>query len=244
MAGEWRLPSERDEDSALHRAEVVGAFGLDAAPDVLELAPGAGAWTAVLAPPVAARGGHYIAALFSADAGEQAGTLASEFKARFADESRFGRIDTVELGPGAGALAPPGTISAAFTVDDVATWMALGYAEKVFADVFRALAPGGTLGVIQPRAPAGGAQDPSAASGYVQQTYVIRLAEEAGFKLARTSELLANPADRGDHPFGVWTLAPYRLTAPLGQEPDPTFDRSAYDAIGEPDRMMLLFRKP
>src|SRR5690606_7511173 len=112
------------------------------------------------------------------------------------------------------------------------------------ADVYAALAPGGRFGVIQPRAPARGGQDPGAASGYVQQAYVARLAEEAGFRLERAWELLANPADDADHPFGVWTLAPYRLTAPLGEPHDPSFDRSAYDQIGEPDRMMLLFRKP
>ncbi len=46
------------------------------------------------------------------------------------------------------------------------------------------------------------------------------------------------------HPFGVWTLPPTRRTSPIGQPPNSGFDRSAYDAIGESDRMTLRFRKP
>jgi predicted methyltransferase len=242
--GAWRLETERAEDGPLHRLEVIETLGLDKADSVLELAPGAGAWTALLAPTVAAHEGRYVAALTSAEAGDAAGALGEQFKARFADDALFGRIETPTLGPAMPPLAAPESITAAFTFDDVATWMALGYAEKAFADAYAALAPGGSLGVIQPRGAPWGAQDPGAATGYVQTAYVVRLAEEAGFVLEASSELLANPADSRDHPFGVWTLAPYNLTAPLGDPPDPAFDRSVYDQIGQPDRMMLLFRKP
>ena len=71
-----------------------------------------------------------------------------------------------------------------------------------------------------------------------------QLAQEAGFVFETSSEINANETDTKDHPFGVDTLAPQRLTAPRGQAPDPTFDRSKYDAIGESDRMTLKFRKP
>jgi predicted methyltransferase len=50
--------------------------------------------------------------------------------------------------------------------------------------------------------------------------------------------------DTKEHPFGVWTLPPQRLTAPGGQPANPAFDRSKFDAIGESDRMTLKFRKP
>jgi predicted methyltransferase len=50
--------------------------------------------------------------------------------------------------------------------------------------------------------------------------------------------------DSKDYPFGVWTLAPTRRTSPLGQPPNPAFDRAKYDAIGESDRMTLRLRKP
>jgi predicted methyltransferase len=243
-AGAWRPEIERGRDAALHRVEVARMFGLDTADSVLELAPGAGGWTAVLAPPAAARGARYRVALLPAGAGVEVETLARTFRERFADEDLFGAIEVVELGSQTDPLAEPDAFAAALSIDDVAVWMALGVAERTFADVYAALAPGGRLGVVQPRAPAIGVQDPSAASGYVREDHVVRLANEAGFVLESASEILANPADDADHPFGVWTLAPTRLSAPLGSPPDPTFDRAPYDAIGQPDRMTLVFRKP
>jgi predicted methyltransferase len=87
-------------------------------------------------------------------------------------------------------------------------------------------------------------QDALAADGYVQEAYVKQLANEAGFTFDGASEINANPRDTKDYPFGVWTLAPTRLTAPRGQPADPNYDRTAYDAIGESDRMTLRFRKP
>ena len=79
----------------------------------------------------------------------------------------------------------------------------------------------------------------------MSEAYVISMAEKAGFKLAAKSEINANPKDTKDHPFGVWTLPPTRSTVPYGsgKAPDPTFDRSKYDAIGESDRMTLRFVK-
>ena len=87
-------------------------------------------------------------------------------------------------------------------------------------------------------------QDALAADGYVDQAYAVRLAQEAGFVLDKASEINANPKDTRNHPFGVWTLPPVRLTAPRGEPEDPDFDRAKYDEIGESDRMTLRFVKP
>ena len=100
------------------------------------------------------------------------------------------------------------------------------------------------LGIEEHRAAAGDVQDALAADGYVQQAYVIRLAQEAGFVLDKASEINANPKDTRDHPFGVWTLPPVRLTSPRGKAPDPSFDQTKFDAIGESDRMTLRLVKP
>jgi predicted methyltransferase len=78
----------------------------------------------------------------------------------------------------------------------------------------------------------------------VQQAYVRQLAREAGFDFAGSSEINANPKDDRDHPFGVWTLPPDRRSSPRDEPPDPRFDHSRYDAIGESDRMTLKFVKP
>lgn len=241
-AGDWRPPEERSRDAALHRVEIARLFGLDAARSVVELGPGAGDWTAVVSPVVAAQGGAYTVAFTPWESDPAEAGLADSFRTRFADPAVFGTIAVAELGDG--PVAAPGSVEAAYTVDDVAVWMALGRAEAAFAAAFEVLEPGGRFGVVQPRARVGGGQDPGAASGYVQQAYVVRLAEDAGFALEESSEPLANPLDDTDHPFGVWTLAPLRLTAPLGEAADPSFDRAPYDALGEPDRMVLLFRKP
>jgi predicted methyltransferase len=78
--------------------------------------------------------------------------------------------------------------------------------------------------------------------GYVRQSTVIGLAEAAGFVLEETSEINANPADPADHP--VWYLRPTRASPRPGSPDAEGFDRAAYDAIGESDRMTLRFRKP
>ena len=85
---------------------------------------------------------------------------------------------------------------------------------------------------------------PAASDGYMSTAVVVKLAEGAGFILAATSEINANPKDTKDHPFGVWTLPPTRRSAPSGQPSNPNFDHGKYDAIGESDRMTLKFIKP
>ena len=114
--------------------------------------------------------------------------------------------------------------------------MADGSAAAVFATFYRALKPGGTLGIEEHRGRADQPQDPLAKSGYVRQDVVIALAEQAGFRLSGTSEINANPKDTKDYAAGVWTLPPtYRLK---------DVDRARYAAIGESDRMLLRFSKP
>ena len=143
-----------------------------------------------------------------------------------------------------GALAPDGSADLVVTFRNVHNWMAGNFADKAFADFFKVLKPGGLLGVEEHRAKADGAQDPKAENGYVQEAYVKALAKQAGFEFVKSSELLANPKDTKDHPFGVWTLPPVLNSAPPGQPADPNFDHSKYLAIGEADNMLLLFRKP
>jgi predicted methyltransferase len=122
--------------------------------------------------------------------------------------------------------------------------MAQGTLDKVMAESFAVLKPGGILAIEEHRNAAGATQDPKAPTGYVTEAFVIAAAEKAGFKLAERSDLYANPKDDRDHPFGVWTLPPTRRSAPQGQPADPKFDSSPYDAIGESDRMALRFVKP
>ena len=122
------------------------------------------------------------------------------------------------------------------TFRNVHNWMGNEQAEAAFKAMFRALKPGGILGVVEHRGNPAVPQDPKAASGYVREDVVIKFAEDAGFKLADKSEINANPKDTKDYPQGVWTLPPVLRLKDV--------DKEKYLAIGESDRMTLKFVKP
>jgi len=241
--GPWRLEPERDE--WMHPLETLQFWGIEPDMTVLEIYPGRGWLTAILAPYLAQSGGKLIVASFDpAQASVAQREVLAAFEARFAhDPARYGFIERVALSATSGALAPAQSVDLIILANNVHTLMAQGIAEKAFRDMFAAARPGGLLGVEQHRAASTGVQDPLASQGYVQEVYVRALAEEAGFAFVAASDINANPADDRDHPFGVWTLAPTLRTAPLGAPDDPAFDTEPYRAIGESDRMTLKFRR-
>lgn len=246
VGGAWRA-QDKARDPARHPMETLRFFGLQPAMTVVDFWPGSGWYTEILAPYLAAGGGHYIAAGFQTGAGAAPvqGALMAAFAKRFTtDRKLYGDVDLAAFGPTSGPVAPPNTCDLALFMRNIHAWMAAGIAEKAFADTWAALRPGGILGVEQHRLGPEEDQDPAAANGYVQEAFVKQLAAEAGFVFVASSEINANERDTKDYPFGVDTLPPSRLTAPRGQPLNPTFDRSKYDAIGESDRMTLKFRKP
>lgn len=245
IAGPWRIDSGRDEWR--HPLQTLLFWGLEGNATVLEVWPGLGWYTAILAPYLAANGGHLIAAGFDPNAGSMAQReVLAAWEARFAHDHRlYGSITrTVLSDTQPSTLAAPASVDLAILANTIHVFMAEGIAERVFAEIFRALKPGGALGIEQHRAASTGLQDPLAATGYVQEVYVKSLAQEAGFEFVAASDVNANPHDTRDHPFGVWTLPPTLRTAPLGHPDNPHFDSSRYRAIGESDRMTLKFRKP
>jgi predicted methyltransferase len=129
-------------------------------------------------------------------------------------------------------------------------WHRAGRTAPFLQAFFKALKPGGVLAVEQHRAAEGTNPDQTAPTGYVSESYVIKAAEAAGFVLDGRSELNANTRDDRDHPFGVWSLPPTRVSAPRNgvatdrQTPLTEAERTELDAIGESDRMTLRFRKP
>lgn len=247
LAGDWRSDANRARDGARHPAETMAFFGLKPGMAILEVAPGGGWWTEILAPYAKATGGRYIATgadLSNPNLSEGARTSRSNFAARWAAKPEiFGTVEIVNFGPQSGPLGPPGSVDFVLTARNVHNFMALGTTDKVFADIYAVLKPGGVFAVKDHRA-SPGPQDPKAESGYVTEAFIIEAAERAGFRLAARSEINANPRDTKDHPFGVWTLPPVRRSAPQGQPANPAFDHTKYDAIGESDRMTLRFVKP
>lgn len=247
VAGDWRPPADRARDFWRHPVESLTFWGLKPGQTVVEFWPGAGWYTDILGPFLAdTHGTLYEAELQVDDPSEPAAAeIVEAYRRKLSEKKKiYGEVVFTTFGPTSGPVAPAGTADLVLFLRNLHNWMAGGIAEKAFKDALAALKPGGILGVEEHRGEPGRVQDVLAADGYVQQDYVIQMAKEAGFILAGTSEINANPKDTKDHPFGVWTLPPTRLSAPRGEPAEPGFDHSKYDAIGESDRMTLKFVKP
>lgn len=247
VSGAQRAPENVARDGARHPVESLTFWGLKPKQTVIEVVPGGGYWTEILAPYAKATGGTYVAGVTDLDnpkvtEGGRKGR--ADFEAKYSDTAKFGAIKYVGFGPVSPPLGAPGSADLVITSRNVHNFMYQeGMLDKAFKDFHAVLKKGGVLAVEEhradPRPEAPGVRD-----GYVAVASVVAAAEKAGFKLTGSSEANANPKDTKDHPFGVWTLPPVRRTAPAGKPADPNFDRSKYDAIGESDRMTLRFVKP
>lgn len=246
VAGAWRSPADKARDVWRHPVETLKYWELKPGQTVVEFWPGAGWYTEILAPFLADTNGKLYAATLEADPNDPAAAeIVEAYKRKLTDKPKlYGKVEITSFGPTSGPVAPVGTADLVVFLRNVHNWMAAGIAEKAFKDALAALKPGGILGIEEHRGEAGRVQDVLAADGYVQEPYVIQMAKEAGFIMAGSSEINANPKDTKDHPFGVWTLPPTRLSAPRGEPAEPGFDHAKYDAIGESDRMTLKFMKP
>lgn len=245
--GDQRTAEHKARDAHRHPYETLTFWGLKPNQTVVEISPGSGYWTEILAPYAKATGGTYVATaadLANPDLPEAAKKARAAFEARYADEAKFGKVQYAGFGARSGPLGPEGSADMVITARNIHNWMwQEGMLDKAMKDFHAVLKPGGVLAVEEhrsdPRPQVEGARD-----GYVSVASVVAAAEKAGFELEAQSEVNANPKDTKDHPFGVWTLPPNRRTSPNGQPANPEFDRAKWDAIGESDRMTLRFRKP
>ena len=241
-----RSPADKARDVWRHPDASLTFWGLKPGMTVIDVSPGAGWWTDILAPYLARTGGRYIAALADLDdtkTGDGARKGRAAFEAKYeGDPKLYGQVTTVGFGPHSGPLAPPGSVDLVLVSREIHDWAQVdGFTAKAFGDFHAALKDGGVLAVEDHRAPDGA--DPKLANGYISEGWVIGEAKKAGFTLAARSQINANPKDTKDYPFGVWTLPPTRRSAPPGQPPNPAFDHTKYDAVGESDRMTLKFVK-
>jgi len=248
VAGDWRSTDNKSRDKYRHPVEALTFWGFAPGMTVLEVQPGGGWWTEIVAPYAKRTGGRFYATavdLSNPEVPEAARNSRAEFEQRYAARpDLYGKIELVNWGQKSAPL-PANTFDFILTARSVHGWMrSPGMVEKAFKDFAGALKPGGILAVEQHRAKPG-PQDPKAVSGYVTEAFVIEQAGKAGLKLAARSEINANPKDTKDHPFGVWTLPPTLRSTPYGSDAsDPAFDHSKYQSIGESDRMTLKFVKP
>jgi predicted methyltransferase len=220
-------------DKTRHPLQELSFFGLPPNATVIEVWPGGGYWTEILAPYLKADGTLYVA-LPQGIPDEVKSTSAFRTKLA-ADPTLYGKVKLTSLGVASFNIAPPGSADYVLTFRNIHNWMAQGYAAKAFAAFYTALKPGGILGVEEHRGDASKPQDPKAESGYVRQDYAVQLATAAGFHLVGSSEINANPKDTKNWPQGVWTLPP---AFALGAQ-----DRAHYAAIGEADNFVLKFQK-
>ena len=232
VAGAHRPEPDRARDRYRNPVETLAFLGLRDDMTVVEIWPGGGWYTRILAPFLKDHGRLYLAAYEPGLIIRNATNAQREAVA--ARPEVFGKPVFTVLEKGKYDIAPPGSADLVLTFRNLHNWMEAGDAEEVFGAMFRALKPGGVLGFVEHRANPG-PQDPQAKSGYVTEAYAIALAERAGFRLVARSEVNANPRDTKDHPKGVWTLPPSFALKDV--------DRAKYAAIGESDRMTLRFVK-
>lgn len=237
LSGEHRSEKNAARDEYRHPRETLEFFGLREDMTVVELSPGGGWYTEVLAP-LMADNGRYYAAHGSVNGGAYARRSLGSYLVKLGeDDDTYGGVIVSELSPpDAMAIAPDGSADLVLAFRNIHTWMRAGVLEEVLESVFAALKSGGVFGVVQHRGPEDSSIDDMKNTAYITEEYVISAAEAAGFTLADRSEVNANPKDTADYEKGVWTLPP-SLT--LGDE-----DRKRYLAIGESDRMTLKFIKP
>ncbi len=230
-----REATNRARDGYRHPLQTLEFFGVQPGQTVIEITPGGGWYSEILAPYLNA-GGHYLAAVPTAAANSAGAKRMIAFRDKLAGNASTSGAALVEFDAKAPTFATGTNADAVLTFRNVHNWVAAGNADAYFRAFFGALKPGGVLGVVDHRAKPGTDLATMKSSGYLTEALVTKYATDAGFKLEASSELNANSKDDAKHPNGVWTLPPSNT--------HDAADDAKYKAIGESDRMTLRFRKP
>jgi predicted methyltransferase len=231
-----RTPANRERDQYRHPVETLNFFGIKGNMTVVEISPGGGWYLEILAPYLAENGHYFAAVPTSTKKPSVDANVSDSVKGWLASHQEISAKTKLVVFSPPQDIVPAGTADLVLTFRNVHNWMMNGMNDAAFVSFFKALKPGGALGVVEHRGNPNKKPDPKGQSGYVLERDVIRMAKKAGFKLEAKSEINANPKDTKDYPEGVWTLPPtYRLEEK---------DHDKYKAIGESDRMTLKFIKP
>ena len=232
VASEDRTPKNTLRDSSRNPVETLSFFGIESDMVVIELSPGGGWYTEILANYI-----HYPGTLIAAHWSKDSEIAyyrrgRANFEKKMSNNPMYGRVEIVDL---YSELAEENSVDAVLTFRNLHNWLGPNL-DNIFSNTFKSLKPGGIFGIVEHRAKPGTSMEMMKKSGYVTEAHAIKIAKKHGFELAAKSEINANPKDTADHPKGVWTLPPnYRLKDK---------DREKYSDIGESDRMTLLFKKP
>ena len=231
IAGDHRSTANRARDRWRNPLQTLQFLGVQPTHAVIEVAPGAGWYTEILAPWLR-DSGRLIAAHYSrTDPSEYRRRSRAVFDAFLAARpDLYDRVTTVTLptGPKFEANDLSSQVDAILTFRNVHNWLTDGHLDETLRAFASVLKPGGVLGVVDHRAPPGASLDWMARSGYVSEELMEDRARAAGFRLDARSEVNANPSDSRYHVNGVWSLPPsFRGGAA---------DRERFVAIGESDR--------
>lgn len=235
---ENRTTENKVRDVYRHPLETLLFFDVKPNHVVVEIGPGSGWYTEILGPYLKNEGTLYLTTFSEKSSKPYAPKLTKILKEKVSNKDFFANIHFTAFEPGVEMepVAPEGSADRVLTFRNVHNWMKEGYLKESLANFYKALKPGGILGIVEHRAPADSKQDPEAKSGYVKEEFMIQAAEAAGFQFVAKSEVNANYLDSKNHPNGVWSLPP-RLK---GQDAQ----REKFLAVGESDRMTLKFVKP
>jgi predicted methyltransferase len=237
--GPQRTEAFRARDVYRHPEETLVFFGVRPDQTIVEIAPGGGWYTEILAPYLRENGKLYEA-LYESKQPELADDFEQErkhFNERLSrDPAVFDRVTVGSLLGGHFTGIPAGSADMVLTFRNIHNWIKDGQFDANLRAFYAALKPGGVLGVEEHRARPGISIEQVIKTGYVPEAYVIEHAKAAGFQLAGQSEANRNPRDTKDYPNGVWALPP---TLKSGAD-----ERARMLAIGESDRMTLRFVKP
>jgi len=236
IASDQRSSAHKARDKYRHPLATLTFFGLTPNMTVVEMIPGGGWYTEILAATLKGSGTFYAANYPDTGKDDYYSKTRRDLVNKFSNNSLFSEVKISDFNPKkVSAIAPQASADLVLTFRNLHNWGEAGMTQ-FFKDAYTALKPNGVLGVVEHRMPAAMKYQQHSRSGYVPQALVIKLAKQAGFKLVATSEINANPKDDAMHPAGVWTLPP---VFQLGDK-----DHAKYLAIGESDRMTLKFVKP
>ena len=232
-----RSPENRARDQYRHPLETLTFFGIRPDMTVVELWPFGGWYTEILAPYLKDRGKLYDAAMDPDSSNKEDQQYNMEFHALLdARPDLYGKVQVTALGPGKYDIAPEGTADMVLTFRNIHNWAWAGMEKDVFAAAYKALKPGGILGVVEHRNDDPNFEPRKPGDGYVGADWARQMIESVGFEFVAESDINRNPKDTKDYPMGVWTLPPFYA---LGDK-----DREKYAAIGEFDRFTMKFVKP
>lgn len=231
-----RSPGNVARDPYRHPAETLAFFGIRPDSTVVEILPGSGGYYMELLAPWLKDKGLYIAANRDGSQPQYQADHDKLLQRLVKEPDLYGKVMVTPFRADRHAIAPAGSADVVISFRNLHNWMEHGELQESLKAFYRALKPGGILGIVDHRGRNDQTQAEQIASGYVRQDVAIALIEQAGFRLQASSEVNANPKDTKDYPEGVWTLPPtYRMKDK---------DREKYAAIGESDRFTLRFVKP